>query len=108
MSGGSYNYLCYHSDSLSEHRSDLESMAERIEGLAYAGQAAADTRRVLALLDEAQRLAGHLADVWRAVEWWDSGDYGEDQVVEEMAKYVPLGEQPAEDPTALERLTDGD
>jgi hypothetical protein len=87
MSGGSYDYLCFKADDLSGRRGTVEEMAQRLEGLPYASPAAADTRRVLALLDEARALAERLSDVWHAVEWWDSGDYGEDDAREAIAKY---------------------
>jgi len=75
MSGGSYDYLYFHAAELGGHRGQLEAMAERLEGLPYAAEAAAATRRILVALGDEP-----LASVWRAVEWWDSGDYGEDQV----------------------------
>jgi hypothetical protein len=82
MSGGSYDYLHFHAPELGGHRGQLEAMAERLEELPYAGGVAAATRHILAVLgDEA------LANVWRAVEWWDSGDYGEDQVRDAVAKH---------------------
>lgn len=88
MSGGSYNYLCHKTDDLSGRRGTVEEMAQRLEGLPYASEAAADTRRVLALLADAQAQAERLADVWHAVEWWDSSDYGEDDVRDAIAKYT--------------------
>lgn len=87
MSGGSYDYLYLQSDDLSRNRRMIEEMARRLEGLPYASEAATDTRRILTLLADAQALAERLADVWRAVEWWDSGDYGEDDAQDAIAKY---------------------
>lgn len=87
MSGGSYDYLYLQSDDLSRHRSMVAAMAQRLEGLPYATAAAAETRRILALLADAQASAERLADVWRAVEWWDSGDSGGDAVVVALGKY---------------------
>jgi hypothetical protein len=87
VSGGSYDYLCFNTDDLSGRRGMVEEMAQRLEGLPYASTAAADTRRVLTLLDDARNLAERLSDVWRAVEWWDSGDYGEQQAQEALAAY---------------------
>lgn len=90
MSGGSYDYLCFNADDLGRRRGDLACMAERLEGLPWAAQAAADTRRCLKALDEASALAERLSDAWRAIEWWDSGDYGEDSAREEVEGYEPL------------------
>lgn len=87
MSGGSYNYLFCHVRGLEEQRSDLEAMATRLAGLPYAQSAAEATRHVIALLDQAEAAAQALAEVWRAVEWWDSADYGEDQVREVVEEY---------------------
>lgn len=87
MSGGSYNYLCFHTDNLTEHLGDLEEMSKRLDGLPWASEAAADTRRIAALLEQAYQQAQGLTQVWRAVEWWDSGDSGEDQVREEAERY---------------------
>lgn len=82
MSGGSYDYLYFHAPDLGGRRGQLEAMAERLEGLPYAAKAAAATRRILADLGDES-----LADVWHAVEWWDSADYGEEQVRDAVSKY---------------------
>jgi hypothetical protein len=82
MSGGSYDYLYFHVAELGGRRGDLETMAARLEGLPYAVEAAAATRRILEAISDEK-----LAKVWRAVEWWDSGDYDEDQVREAVAEY---------------------
>lgn len=81
MSGGSYDYLYCHTEDLSGRRGTVEEMAERLEGLPYAAVAAAATRRVLTLLADAQVLADQLAAVWHDVEWWDSSDSTETEVV---------------------------
>lgn len=87
MSGGSYNYLFLHSRGLDCQRGDLEEMGKRLAGLDFAQDAAEATRRVLALLDQAEAASQKLAEVWRAVEWWDSGDSGQDQVRESVIEY---------------------
>lgn len=87
MSGGSYDYLCFNSDDLSRYQPVIERMAQRLEGLPYAADAAAETRRILTLLTDAQASAERVADVWRAVEWWDSGDCGDEQVFAALADY---------------------
>lgn len=88
MSGGSYNYLCWNLDELSSRRHAVEGMAARLEGSGYRDAARA-TRNVLLLIDGAQKAAEALQDVWHAVEWADSGDYGEGQVQAEVEKFKP-------------------
>lgn len=104
MSGGSYDYLFARVRPLSEQRHQLESMATRLEGLEWGAQAAAVTRRCLNLIDEAERLADTLVGTWRAVEWWDSCDWSEDQAREDVERYVPPDGQLAKD--VLYRLVD--
>lgn len=99
MSGGSYDYLCFKADDLSGRRGTVERMAQRLEGLPYASTAAADTRRILALLADAQAQAERLADIWRAVEWWDSGDYGDGgEVLVALAAYRDTSAAPQPSP----------
>lgn len=95
MSGGAYDYLYWKVPELGGHRGQLEAMAERLEGLPYAADAAAATRRILAAVNNEA-----LANVWRAVEWWDSGDYGEDQVREALAKYESAAVESQPEPGA--------
>ena len=96
MSGGSYNYLCYNTDELTSHRGSLKAMAERLAALGWAPEAAEATQRLIDDLDRVAAAAEALKDVWHAVEWWDSCDYGEDQVREEIDRYrASLPEQPA-------------
>lgn len=105
MSGGSYNYLCRAldlEDLLNKH-SDLEAMADRLEGLSeteFPGASAAGrmTRQLLQTLklweSHAAISLGMLSDVWKSVEWWDSCDWGPDQVREELIKLVEGREEP--------------
>lgn len=93
MSGGSYNYLCYGIDleDLISKRGDLREMADRLAELGYAEDAAKETEEPLVFLNQwtvrAEVRMKRLADVWKAVEWWDSSDYGEDDVHEALARY---------------------
>lgn len=92
MSGGSYDYLyCKEAEQLFDSPAQLHFMAERLGGLGWADDAAKDAFDLLAIVttqlvrvEAAQR---RLADVFYAVEWWDSGDSGEDQVRRALAKY---------------------
>lgn len=99
MSGGSYNYLCGAldlEDLLTKH-GDLEAMANRLETLSeveFPGAHAAGrmTRQLLVMIDlwnsHAGITAGVLSEVWKSVEWWDSCDWGPDQVKESLQKLL--------------------
>lgn len=89
MSGGVYNYLFTRIDTIEERRTDIGFMAERLEASGYYAAARA-TRNVLVLLDAVQAVADGLTDVWKAVEWADSGDCNEDQVREAVRGFAPL------------------
>lgn len=94
MSGSSYEYLYFNSvsDMLTKYGAleQLERMCKRLEGLSYAKLAAAKSRRVqdrLTKLEASiQKNLDDLHDVWRAVEWWDSGDWGEGEVKRAIEK----------------------
>jgi len=88
LSGGSYNYLYCHVNGLDQQREDIERMARRLEEGGYYAPARA-TRNVLVLLNGAERAAQALEDVWAAVEWVDSGDGGEDQIVKAAEAFSP-------------------
>lgn len=99
MSGGSYNYLgsAYDLEDLLAKRSDLEAMADRLEGLSEiefpgAGAAGRMTRDLLVKMKlwESHAIvnATLLREVWHDVEWWDSCDYGPDQVREGLNKLL--------------------
>jgi hypothetical protein len=85
MSGGSFDYLCFVSsaDELAQKREALERMADELAALSYARTAAAETQRLvdaLIRIDVRLEAGDKLRDVWKAVEWWRSGDRGEDAV----------------------------
>jgi hypothetical protein len=95
MSGGSYNYLCFAADlyDLAQKREDLEAMHDRLAALPWARTAADETARILAALDRLDsriRNSPELREVWRAIEWWDSCDTGEDQARDALRKYEDL------------------
>jgi hypothetical protein len=73
MSGGSFDYLCYLSFDGTHQR--LLSMADAIDEAVGDSAAARETRKLANDLEIPQ----DLRDVWRAVEWWKSNDYGIEQ-----------------------------
>lgn len=88
MSGGSHNYICYQS---SPAQSDLEYMAQRLRELGFVGLSE-DTLTVGAFLgvdtyfsDIPTDVPQKLRDIWKAVEWYDSKDWGI-EILEELAK----------------------
>lgn len=107
MSGGSYNYLCY--ATLSDRQGDLEAMFGRLNELAneHAGEpsgigyrrAARATKRILDTLE----VPDGLSRIWKAVEWRDSCDWGEDQMDEEAVEVMNM----LPDPRPVVTITTG-
>ncbi|MFG1963104.1 hypothetical protein [Nonomuraea sp. NPDC049028] len=93
ISGGSYDYLCdiQDLDDLLGHRYNLKQMSARLAGLGWAEDAARETEELLVMLRQwqvrAETRITRLRDVWKAIEWWDSCDWSEDQVREALAAY---------------------
>lgn len=92
MSGGSYNYLfCKDSDQLVNEESTIQEMADRLASLGYAEDAARETTELLLMIRQARvridTRARRLSQVWQSVEWWDSGDGGEDGLAKALAQY---------------------
>ena len=88
MSGGSYDYL--HQRPLCERVVYVRQMRDRLRGLQHIptfALAYQRTEEVLSMLVAAQAFADTLDEPWHAIEWWDSGDWGEDQAMEALAKW---------------------
>lgn len=97
MSGGSYDYLFIKDpEDLLSMQDTVQSMSDRLAGLGYAPDAAQETQELLLTLRQFENrihaITKRLSPVWRAVEWWDSGDSGEDGLVRALAEY--RGEKP--------------
>jgi phage shock protein A len=91
MSGGAFDYLheaAGDAADLAAKRSQLDRMARRLDELPHGAPAARATRDVLAALDAAAAASEALRDVWHAVEWFDSADYGEEQTVAVLARFA--------------------
>lgn len=88
MSGGSYDYLylAYEVKGLHGRTEDIERMAARLRelGSVKAASATLDIIRAKNALDDQ---AAAMAGVWKAVEWYDSGDWGLEQAQESIAEY---------------------
>jgi hypothetical protein len=90
MSGGSFNYL--QSYNCLENLEHLRGMQQELADLAYdhpQAQPAADaTWSIIAAIDKALERARELDEVWHAVEWWKSGDWGQEDALREAAKFA--------------------
>jgi hypothetical protein len=84
MSGGSFDYLCF--KDIEFPHGTLEDMARELDALGPS-KAASDTRALIASLAECQALVERLRDVWQDVEWWRSGDSGQDRALEGVSRY---------------------
>jgi hypothetical protein len=93
VSGGSYEYLYAQDwrDGTHNCEPSLQQMAERLAGLGYADDAAAETLDTLLYLRQVRVFTEtrweRMRAVWKAVEWWDSGDSGEDGLKEALEAY---------------------
>ena len=91
MSGGSFNYLCYKEPvNLFHHIEDLEDVERYLLRNGYY-DVAHDVRRQIEYLESARNrievLHEQLSPVLKAVEWYVSGDYGEDSLKRAVEKY---------------------
>lgn len=92
MSGGSYDYLwrAFDMGDISGKEYHLKAMGERLAGLG-AADAARETYEALLIIRAAEAqteaIIGRLRDVWKAVEWVDSCDWGPETIDAALAKY---------------------
>lgn len=92
MSGGSYWYLfAKEIGEIIENPAQLENMSMRLDELDAESKAAIDTREMLAKIknfrDEMKERKKVLENVWHAVEWLDSADWGESEVKRSLSEY---------------------
>ena len=91
MSGGSLNYLCYKSpEELFHYIAEMEEVeAELITRNAM--DIAKDVRRLIEYIKTAENRIGVLSEqlnnVFHAVEWWQSGDIGDDSMLKALENY---------------------
>lgn len=93
MSGGSWNYLyCKEIDELMNGSSTelLQDMADRLNSAGFE-DVAKDTQRLVEYIKSAsiriETLFETLSPVFKAVEWFDSGDWGKETLNNEVLKY---------------------
>lgn len=91
MSGGSFSYLCYKETSeLFGCVSDLDSMREALIKYGYE-DIAKDTQRLIEYIKSARCVISSLKEllepVFHAVEWYESGDYGKETMIEILEEY---------------------
>lgn len=91
MSGGSYNYL--HRKNWGNHidwEHDLDKMVERLTELGYEDAAEEAYEELLEIRRSKVRINSihkRLSNVYKAVEWVDSGDSGKDRIEEAIREY---------------------
>jgi hypothetical protein len=107
MSGGSFNYLCHReADELLVRQQDIRDMVDFLNQMIYsarktgkapetwllqAEKAKRETLELLLFIEQVEkRLNGYLdrlSPVWKAIEWWQSGDWSKDQFEEALKEY---------------------
>jgi len=92
MSGGSFNYLyCKENiDDLLYHTDDLDNMREALIKYGYE-DIAKDTQRLIEYIKSAEVrvtvLAKKLQGVFKAVEYYESSDWGKDTMLKKLEEY---------------------
>ena len=91
MSGGSYDYLfCTDAFEIHNKIDELNKMRDRLTELGYL-DAAKETESVILMLNSFEvRINARierLNAIWKAVEWFDSSDWGIDDIENEINKY---------------------
>lgn len=86
MSGGSFNYLEHRLGSTKEYIDLLAELKART-GATDWDVAVWDLEKLIYALKQVDRLRAMLEPIVHAVEWTVSGDWGNDQLEEAVAKY---------------------
>ena len=93
MSGGSWNYLYLKEIDDLMNGSSTELLQDMVDRLNSAGfkDVAKDTQRLVEYIKSAsiriKTLFETLSPVFKAIEWFDSGDWGEETLNNEILKY---------------------
>lgn len=91
MSGGSLNYLCCKEpEELFHYLDEMEEVEQVLLGEG-AQDIARDVRRLIEYVKSAELrigvLSGQLNDIFHAVEWYESGDYGRRDLLRHIEQY---------------------
>lgn len=91
MSGGSFDYLCTKDyNDLCNQQAIISEMRDKLTEMGYE-DAARETESVNLIIDafrvRMETRLKRLSNVWHAVEWYVSHDYGRDQVEKAIEKY---------------------
>lgn len=98
MSGGTYDYLCFTGmPEIIERTGDMERIEERLSQLGEI-DIAQDIHELVICCKKARyqisAMFDRLQDVFYAVEWYDSGDWNEEELKKELDKYkIEKGKQ---------------
>ena len=91
MSGGSWDYLCYKdADEIFQYEDLLEKMVDRLSREGFE-DVARETHELVCIMRQyrvrANTIINRLSPVWRAVEWNDSGDSGQERIIAAINEY---------------------
>lgn len=81
MSGGSFDYLCYWT--VGEH----QCLSDMAHALSEGSPERTETEAIATAIEELNDRIRKVSDVWRAVEWERSADWGEEDVMQAIADY---------------------
>lgn len=95
MSGGSWEYLCHKGiDELVDSEDVIQKMTERLIALGYAADAAKETQELVLVIRQFRNhgtmIADRLSEIWKAVEWVDSGDWTDGHIQSALKAYRGL------------------
>ena len=92
MSGGSFEYLCFkQTEDLFGWCGELQQMSDALAVYEGAEDVAAETQKLLMDIriykNRVEVAKEKLGPVWKAMEWWKSGDWGEEDFIKALEKF---------------------
>jgi hypothetical protein len=94
MSGGSYDYICWDSDFELVEKYKMAQLGYMVDALRAIDIDSLAYKRTKVLYDRLREIENtrddadrELREVWKAVEWRDSGDYGPRQAIDAVKEY---------------------
>ncbi len=95
MSGGSFNYICFKEiDELFGREDEIERMAKELLKLGFESysqitlEVLHDMKLLQLIFNAKQPMLG---DVWKAIEWWHSGDIGKEDAIKKINEIIEKG-----------------